>query len=161
LFELWVPQLTLSAEGQKMFNENFLKQAQWTYLKEELQPSPSTRSANGSWLINAGVKNAKHVFIFFQQTQRYDSLEHNPYIFDTFDIDGDDSAKLSHCELQYRKDKFPLQQYNSDFNFGSSTLRKTFDTEKTTTTRVRSYKSPTSRNFILLFTSTSDQSKKV
>ena len=42
-------------------------------------------------------------------------MEHNPYIFDTFDIDGDDSAKLSHCELQYRKDKFPLQQYNSDF----------------------------------------------
>jgi len=69
LFELWVPQLTLSAEGQKMFNENFLKPAQWTYLKEVLQPSQSTRDANGSWLKNADVKNAKHVFIFFQLSQ--------------------------------------------------------------------------------------------
>ena len=77
-FELWVPQLTLTSEGQKMFNENFLKPSQWTYLKEVLQPSPSQRDASGSWLISAGVKNPKHVFIFFQQTRKQNSLTQNP-----------------------------------------------------------------------------------
>jgi len=44
-FELWVPQLTLTSEGQKMFNENFLKPAQWSYLKEVLHPSSSRGDA--------------------------------------------------------------------------------------------------------------------
>jgi len=45
-FELWVPQLTLTSEGQKMFNENFLKPAQWSYLKEVLHPNPSRSYAS-------------------------------------------------------------------------------------------------------------------
>jgi len=114
-FELWVPQLTLTSERQKMFNENFLKPTQLTYLKEVLHPSPSRREASGSWLISAGIKNAKHVFIFFQQTRKKNSLTQNPYIFDTFDIDGDDTAKLSSCHLQYGNDYFPDVPYNSDF----------------------------------------------
>ena len=28
-FELWVPQLRFTGEGQKLANENFLKPAQW------------------------------------------------------------------------------------------------------------------------------------
>jgi len=114
--ELFVPQLVLTSEGQKIFNENFLKPNWWTYSKEVLHPSPSLRDANGSWLITAGVKNAKHVFIFFQQTRKKNSLTQNPYIFDTFDIDGDDSAKLLSCFLEYGSDKFPDTEYNSDFN---------------------------------------------
>jgi len=114
-FELWVPRLTLTSEGQKMFNENFLKPAQWTYLREMLHPSSSRGEASGSWLITAGVKNPKHVFIFFQQTQKQNSLEHNPYIFDTFDLDGDDSAKLDACRLQYGSSYIPGLDYESDF----------------------------------------------
>jgi hypothetical protein len=98
-----------------MFNENFLKPAQWTYLKEVLHPSSSRRDASGSWLISAGVKNPKHVFIFFQQTRKQNSLEQNPYIFDTFDLDGDDSAKLSSCRLQYGKSYLPELEYESNF----------------------------------------------
>ena len=114
-FELWVPQLTLTSEGQKMFNEHFLKPTQWTYLKEVLHPSPSQRDASGSWLISAGVKKPKHVFVFFQQTRKQNSLTQNPYIFDTFDIDGDDTARLSSCRLQYGTDFFPELEYESDF----------------------------------------------
>ena len=33
-FELWVPQLKLTSEGQKLVNENFLKPTQWSYLQE-------------------------------------------------------------------------------------------------------------------------------
>ena len=114
-FELWVPRLTLTYEGQKIFNENFLKPTQWTYLKEVLHPSTSKRDASGSWLISAGVKNPKHVFIFFQQTRKQNSLTHNPYIFDTFDLDGDDTAKLSSCRLQYGSHNLPEIEYEGDF----------------------------------------------
>ena len=98
-----------------MFNENFLKPSQWTYLKEVLQPSPSQRDASGSWLISAGVKNPKHVFIFFQQTRKQNSLTQSPYIFDTFNIDGDDSAKLASRLLQYGTNFLPVMEYDSDF----------------------------------------------
>ena len=144
-----------------MFNENFLKPTQWTYLKEVLHPSPSQRDASGSWLISAGVKKPKHVFIFFQQTRKQNSLTQNPYIFDTFDIDGDDTAKLSSCRLQYGTDYLPELEYESDFKLRilndlvNYRYRKN-DYNSGTQLQVSNFET-----FILLFTSTSDQSKKV
>ena len=91
------------------------KPAQSSYLKEVLHPSPSQRDASGSWLISAGVKKPKHVFIFFQQTRKQNALEHNPYIFDTFNRDGDDAAQMSSCRLQYGTDYLPELDYDSDF----------------------------------------------
>ena len=83
-FELWVPQLTLTSGGQKQVNENFLKPAQWTYLKETLHSSLSRRDACAlGWLITAGVKNRKHVFVFFQQTRKQNALTQNPYTSST------------------------------------------------------------------------------
>ena len=114
-FELWVPQLTLTPEGQKQVNENFLKPAQWAYLKETLHPSSSRRDASGAWLITPGVKNPKHVFVFFQQTRKQNALTQNPYLFDTFNLDGDDTAKLSTCRLQYGASFYPELDYDDDF----------------------------------------------
>ena len=97
-----------------MFNENFLKPTKFSYLKEDLHPSSSRNDAGGTWLINPGVKNPKHVFIFFQQTRKKNSLTQNPYIFDTFDLDGDDTAKLSSCRLQFGAEYLPVKQYDSN-----------------------------------------------
>ena len=114
--ELWVPMLRFTSEGQKLANENFLKPQQWTYLNEMLQPSSSRRAAFGSWQINPGVKDAKHVFIFIQQTQKVKALTQNPYFFDTFDIDGDNSAKLASCRLQYGSSEYyPELDYDENF----------------------------------------------
>ena len=112
-FELWVPQLMLTPEGQKQ--ENFLKPTQWTYLKETLHPSSSRRDASGSWLITPGVKTPKHVFVFFQQTRKQNALTQNPYLFDTFNLDGDDTAKLSTCRLQYGASFYPELDYDDGF----------------------------------------------
>ena len=114
--ELWVPMLRFTSEGQKLANENFLKPQQWTYLNEMIQPSSSRRTAFGSWQINPGVKDAKHVFIFIQQTQKVKALTQNPYFFDTFDIDGDDSAALATCRLQYGSSEYyPELDYDANF----------------------------------------------
>ena len=114
-FELWVPQLHLTGKGQILANENFLKPTQRKYLKENLHSSSSQRDANGTWLITPGIKNPKHVFVFFQQTQKQNSYTQDPYIFDTFDIDGDDSARLDTCRLQYGTNFYPELDYDHDF----------------------------------------------
>ena len=98
-----------------MVNKNFLRQAQRTYQKETLHLiSPSRRDASGSWLITPGVKNPKHVFVFFEQTQRRNALTQN-HIFETFHLDGGDAAKLFTCRLQYRSKYYPKVDYASDF----------------------------------------------
>ena len=114
--ELCVPMLRFTSEGQKLANENLLKPQKWTYLNEMVQPSSSRRDAFGSWQINPGIKEAKHVFIFFQQSRKVNSLTQNPYIFDTFDIEGDNSAKLATCRLQYGTSQYyPKLDYDENF----------------------------------------------
>ena len=115
-FELWVPMLRFTSEGQTLANENFLKPQKWTYLNELIQPSSSRRDAFGSWQINPGIKDAKHVFIFIQQSRKENSSTQNPYFFDTFDIDGDNTAKLATCRLQYGSSQFyPELDYDENF----------------------------------------------
>jgi len=113
--ELWVPQLQFTGQGQTLVNENLLRQTQWKYLKEVFYPSSSQRDANGTWLITPGIKNPKHVFVFFQQTRKQNSYTQNPYFFDTFDIDGDNSARLDTCRLQYGASFYPELDYDHDF----------------------------------------------
>ena len=115
-FELWVPQLHFTGKGQTMVNENFLKPTQWKYLNENLHSSSARRDANGTWLITPGVKDPKHVFVFFQQARKQNAYTQNPYIFDIFDIDGDNSARLDTCRLQYGTAFYPELDYDHDFN---------------------------------------------
>ena len=114
-FELWAPQLHFTGKGQTLVNENFLKPTQWKYLKENLYVLGHRRDANGMFVIGSQHKNPKHVFIFFQQSRKQNSYTQNPYIFDTFDIDGDDSAKLSNCRLQCGTNFYPQVDYDHDF----------------------------------------------
>ena len=67
------------------------------------------------WLITPGVKDPKHVFVFIQQTRKQNAYTQNPYIFDTFDIDGDDSARLDTCRLEYGTKFYPELDYDHDF----------------------------------------------
>jgi len=113
--ELWVPQLQFTGQGQTLVNENFLRPTQWKYLKEFLYSSSSRRDANGTWLITPGVRKPKHVFVFFQQIRKQNFYTQNPYIFDTFNIDGVNSARLATCRLQYGTRFFPEREYDHDF----------------------------------------------
>ena len=114
-FELWVPQLHLTGKGQTLANENFFKPTQWKYLQENLHVSSSRRDANGMWLITSAVKDPKHVFVFLQQTRKQNDYRYNPYIFDTFDIDSDGSARLDTCRLKYGTKFYPELDYGHDF----------------------------------------------
>ena len=115
-FELWAPSLQFTSEGQRLVNESFLKPAKWKHLRETVFSSTSRRDASGSWQITPRLKNAKHVFVYIQQTRKSKAHQFNPYIFDTFNIDGGDSAKLLTCRLQSGSSEFyPELDYTSEF----------------------------------------------
>ena len=114
-FELWVPQLHFTGKGQTLANEKFLKPTKWKYLQETLHSSNALRDANGVFSISSGVKDSKHVFVFLQQTRKQNVYTQNPYIFDTFDIDGDASARLDTCRLKYGTQFYPELEYDHDF----------------------------------------------
>lgn len=78
-------------------------------------PKLQSAQCEWSWLITPGIKNPKHVFIFVQQTGKQNNIQANPYKFDPFDIDGDDSVKLSTCRLQFRASFYPELDYEEEF----------------------------------------------
>ena len=104
----------------------------------------------GTWLITPGVKTPKHVFVFLQQTREQNSYTQNPYIFDTFNIDGDDSARLATCRLQYGTSFYPELDYDHDFKIRILNDLINFRYKKTTTTAAFSCSSPTSRSYTQL-----------
>ena len=116
-FELWVPSLQFTSEGQKLLNENFLKPTKFKYLHENIYTSTSRTDANGLWQITPGLKIAKHVFVFLQRTAKNNDLRYNPYIFDTFKLNANNNAsKLLTCRLQSGASEFyPELEYTSDF----------------------------------------------
>ena len=116
-FELWVPTLQFTSVGQKLVNENFLKPAKWKFLKETIHSSTARLDAVGMWQISPGVKNAKHVFVWLQRSNKSNSYTENPYIFDTFKLNaGDANSYLSTCRLQVGANEFiPELEYSADF----------------------------------------------
>ena len=117
-FELWVPTLQFTSVGQKMVNENFLKPAKWKFLKETIHSSTARRDAVGMWQITPGVKNAKHVFVWLQRSDKSNAYTGNPYVFDTFTVNaaGNAACRLSTCRLQAGANEFiPELEYAAEF----------------------------------------------
>ena len=116
-FELWVPTLQFTSVGQKLVNENFLKPAKWKFLKETIHSSTARRDAVGMWQITPGVKNAKHVFVWLQRSDKSNAYTGNPYIFDTFKLNaGDNNSYLATCRLQSGANEFiPELEYAAEF----------------------------------------------
>ena len=116
-FELWVPVLQFTSVGQKLVNENFLKPAKWKFLKETVYSSTERRDASGMWQITPGIKNAKHVFVWLQRSDKANAYTGNPFIFDTFKLNAaDDDCSLSTCRLQAGASEFfPELEYDAEF----------------------------------------------
>ena len=84
-------------------------------MKENIFSLSHRRDESGMFMIGSGIKNPKHVFVFFQQARKEDRYTQNPYIFDTFDIDGDGSARLKTCSLQCGTNFYPQIEYDNEF----------------------------------------------
>ena len=68
-FLLWIPKLTPKDSLYDKFVTSFLKETQWTYMREMYEVSAPTR-ASGFLQISASINNVKHIFIYLKKSYK-------------------------------------------------------------------------------------------
>ena len=68
-FLLWIPKLTPKDSMYDKFDTSFLKETQWTYMREMYDVSAPAR-ASGFFQISASIDNVKHIFIYLKKSYR-------------------------------------------------------------------------------------------
>ena len=114
-FLVWIPKLTPKDSIYDKFVSSFLKETQWTYMREMYEVSAPT-TTSGFFQISASIDNVKHIFIYLKKSYRnFNGSRHagtTPYKIDTYSLDG---ASLSDCRLEYGNGiYYPETEYNSD-----------------------------------------------
>ena len=62
--QLVVPRITFNSEGQSLYIDQFMKPHKWTYLRENIERSLSTRLRSGTFTISTATERPRHVFVF-------------------------------------------------------------------------------------------------
>ena len=62
--QLYVPRITFNSEGQSSYLSQYLKNHKWTYLRENIDISNSSRQKAGHFRISTGISKPRHVFVF-------------------------------------------------------------------------------------------------
>ena len=114
-FFLWIPRLTLKDIMYGKFVSSFLKETQWTYMKELYEVSAST-TVGGFFQISASIDNVKHILIYLKNSYRDNTwdrhAENSPYLMNTFSLPR--GASLSNCRLECGNGVFyPETEYDS------------------------------------------------
>ena len=63
--QLYVPRITFNSEGQSTYRniyEPYLTSHKWTYLRENIERSNSSRQRSGHFRISTGISKPRHVF---------------------------------------------------------------------------------------------------
>ena len=84
--QLYVPRITFDSEGQSSYISQYLKTLKWTYLRENIEISNSSRQRNGNFKISTGISKARHVFGFIINDANIDAQTANPFLYNTFSL---------------------------------------------------------------------------
>ena len=60
----YVPRITFNSEGQTSYRSQYLRTHKWTYLRENIERSNSSRQRAGHFRISTGMSKPRHVFVF-------------------------------------------------------------------------------------------------
>ena len=107
-FLLWVPRMVPKDSIASKFVSSFLKETQWTYLREMYVRSAPTQSS-GCFQISSSIDNVKHIFVYLKRSAppKNDEAENNPYLMDTFKLNaGNNNSSLLNCRLEYENGVF-------------------------------------------------------
>ena len=115
-FILWIPKLTPRDSLFNKFINSFLKEIQWTCMREMYNVSAPTNTS-GFFQISSSIDNVKHIFIYLKNSYRnandHRQAEKSPYTMNTFSLPG--GASLSNCRLEYGNGIFyPETEYDSE-----------------------------------------------
>ena len=98
--------------------EQYLKEQEWTYLKEVVEKMNSTQNASENFRITTGISKPRHVFVFILNDARLEAPLQNQFLYDTFSISSND-RKITDCQLEIANGiEYPEVQYtpNSDIS---------------------------------------------
>ena len=63
--QLFIPRIVFNAEGFKLYQDNFLKSFNWSYLTETTYNQSMNQQRSGSFRLTNGISKPRHVFGFF------------------------------------------------------------------------------------------------
>ena len=87
--QLYVPRITFNSEGQSSYMSQYLKNHKWTYLRENIERSNSSRQRAGQFRISTGISKPRHVFVFIINDANIDAQTENPFLYNTFSVSTD------------------------------------------------------------------------
>ena len=64
--QLYVPRIAFNSEGQSSYMSQYLKNHKWTYLRENIERSNSSRQRAGHFRISTLISKPRHVFVFIE-----------------------------------------------------------------------------------------------
>ena len=97
--QLYVPRITFNSEGQSSYMSQYLKSHKWTYLRENIERSNSSRQRSGHFRLSTGISKPRHVFVFIINDANIDAQTANPFLYNTFSV-STDPRTLSNCHLE-------------------------------------------------------------
>ena len=96
--QLYVPRITFNSEGQSSYKSQHLETHKWTYLRENIERSNSSRQRAGHFRISTDISKPGHVFVFIINDANIDAQTQNPFLYNTFSV-STDPRTLSNCHL--------------------------------------------------------------
>ena len=97
--QLIVPRITFNSEGQSIYVSKFLKPYKWSYLRENIERSNSTRQRAGHFKISSGMSKPRHVFVFIINDGNINLQTANPFLYNTFSV-STNNVTLQNCYLE-------------------------------------------------------------
>ena len=108
---LWVPRIIFTSAGETQYLSKYLKPHKWSYLKEEVDRSSSTREQTGTYRISTAIKKPRHVFVWISNDANENTQTVNSFLYNTFNVTGNNRT-LESCYLEVGNgNRYPESTY--------------------------------------------------
>ena len=84
--QFFVPKVIFSAEGQKLYMEEYLQPYKWTHLSDIVEISENLKQQAGNFRTRDEISKPRHVFLFMINTENINDQTKNPFIYNTFEF---------------------------------------------------------------------------
>ena len=88
-FILWIPRMIFNSTGLSYAMKKYMIPTSWTCLREMVQTLNNIKHVDNNFRISS-ILNPKYVFVFFQRSDKMNSKNKYPYLFDTFKLNAAD-----------------------------------------------------------------------
>ena len=108
-FQLIVPRIVFNADGKSLYINEYLKTRNWTYLRELVVRSNSSRLQTANFTISTGINKPRHVFVYIINDANNEVQTANKFFYNTFTVAN---QTLTRCYLEVGNGKeYPVVPY--------------------------------------------------